>query len=149
MFDPSDNYVPRKRVRKNDLPQPESPVGSSSAKLETVVPKSPAKSEGLSDNNNGNVAKPRLALSPTIATKQTTGQTYRPKVLGSGPSTEAARLAGTADGTLETASARKHDFKREPNCDMCHKVEQQRRGFKLIDCSSCAFRGISNSLITY
>lgn len=149
MFDPSDNYVPRKRVRKNDLPQPESPVGSSSAKLEAVVPKSPAKSDGLSDNNNGSVAKPRLALSPTIATKQTTGHTYRPKVLGSGPSTEAARLVGTAGGNMEPASPRKHDFKREPNCDMCHKVEQQRRGFKLIDCSSCAFRGILNPLIHY
>lgn len=142
MFDPSDNYVPRKRIRKNDLQQPESPQGSSSVKLEPVIPKSPVKSDGLNDNNNENVTKSRLTLSPVIITKPTAGHTYRPKVLGSGPSTEVARLSGTAGGTLEPAAARKHDFKREPNCDMCHKVEQQRRGFKLIDCSSCAFRGI-------
>lgn len=145
VFDPSDNYVPRKRVRKTDLPLPETSVSSSSVKSEAVVPKSPAKSDGLSDSNNGIVSKPRSAPSPTGA-KQSTGLTYRPKVLGSGPSIEGARLAGLPGTSLDTVPARKYDFKREPNCDMCHKVEQQRRGFKLIDCSNCAFRAHSKCL---
>lgn len=92
VFDPSDLYVPRKRVRKSDLAAEVATVSASptTAKVEPVPPESPSSDAG------------RVA-------------TFTP-----------------------TSPVR--------NCDMCHKVEQQRRGFKLIDCSNCAFRAHSKCL---
>lgn len=158
VFDPSDNYIPRKRVRKADLALSEPPVGSSSSKSDNQIPKSPSKSDASAESsNNGTGTKSRLTLSP--ATVSTTTSYNRPKVLGGGPSSsslsssssEAARLAGSAGGVagslaLTSGGGSVGAIKREPNCDMCHKVEQQRRGFKLIDCSNCSFRAHSKCL---
>ncbi|XP_062536720.1 zinc finger protein dpff-1 [Armigeres subalbatus] len=157
VFDPSDNYVPRKRVRKADLPSSEPPVGSS--KSENLISRSPSKSDGPA-TDNGTVPKLRLTLSPAsvTTTKQIsatllTTSYSRPKVLGGGPSSSSSSTSDALAGGLSEPggsgnTVRKHDFiiKREPNCDMCHKVEQQRRGFKLIDCPSCAFRAHSKCL---
>uniref|UniRef100_A0A1Q3F1R9 Putative sterile alpha motif protein n=1 Tax=Culex tarsalis TaxID=7177 RepID=A0A1Q3F1R9_CULTA len=140
VFDPSDNYVPRKRVRKSDLAaEIAAVIGASppSAKTEQVPPKSPAKLEKpVQESNNGSNAaiKPRLTQSPVALAK--------PKVLGSGPSSSTSSSA--LDGVGRVATSTPTSPVR--NCDMCHKVEQLRRGFKLIDCSICAFRAHSKCL---
>lgn len=137
MFDPSDNYVPRKRVRKSDLAaEIAAVIGASptSSKTESVPPKSPTKldkpvesSSSNSSNGSNAVVKPRLTQSPVALPK--------PKVLGSGPSSSSSSVDGVGRVATSTPTSPVR------NCDMCHKVEQLRRGFKLIDCSNCAFRG--------
>lgn len=153
VFDPSDNYIPRKRVRKADLLPSDSPVGPYSSKLDHLVPKSPSKSDTPMTADGNVMMKSRPTLSPatlSVASKQITTSYSRPKVLGGGPSSmsssssDATRLAGSAGGGNSGLTVT--GIKREPNCDMCHKVEQQRRGFKLVDCCSCAFRAHSKCL---
>ncbi|EDS38204.1 conserved hypothetical protein [Culex quinquefasciatus] len=141
VFDPSDNYVPRKRVRKSDLAaEIAAVIGASptSSKTESVPSKSPTKLEkpvesSSSNSSNGSnaVVKPRLSQSPVALPK--------PKVLGNGPSSSSSvNGVGRVATSTPTSPVR--------NCDMCHKVEQLRRGFKLIDCSNCAFRAHSKCL---
>ncbi|XP_058811429.1 uncharacterized protein LOC131676374 [Topomyia yanbarensis] len=143
VFDPSDHYVPRKRLRKPESSSSETPAGMVSSKPDTATSQSPLKPDKNGDNATTTVAKPRLPLSPTVA--KTT--TYKPKVFGPiSPPEGGVRLTGSSSGEAAVISTQKQEFKREPICDMCHKVGQLRRGFKLIDCSSCAFRAHSKCL---
>lgn len=125
------------------LPQAPKPLAA--------IPKSPAKHDKNHDNNiNGSVtgAKSRVSLSPSF-TKQPANHNMKTKILGSSLSPELERLAGTSNDSSVAKVAHKQDIKREPYCDMCHKVEQQRRGFKFIDCLSCAFRGTSHRFVLF
>ncbi|XP_055587794.1 uncharacterized protein LOC129740208 [Uranotaenia lowii] len=148
VFDPSDNYVPRKRVRKSDANATDGPG-------EPGLPKSPVKfTEKLASdsvNNEANSANNnnKTRLMPTSSSSQNPKPNsgipsgYRNKILCSSPPEPGS--AGSSGGVAVTGGARQ-EFKREPTCDMCHKVEQLRRGFKLIDCSNCPFRAHSRCL---
>ncbi|XP_055615892.1 integrator complex subunit 12 [Toxorhynchites rutilus septentrionalis] len=149
VFDPSDNYVPRKRVRKSDVAPTEACTLVQPTKFQPIATKSPVKVEKNHDNNsNGSLSAPksRASLSPSFM-KQSPSHNHKTKILGSASSPELERLAGPSNDSSAVASAtHKQDIKREPYCDMCHKIEQQRRGFKLIDCLSCSFRAHSKCL---
>ncbi|XP_058442664.1 zinc finger protein dpff-1 [Malaya genurostris] len=142
VFDPSDHYIPRKRLRKPETSSLENPVVMMPGKPETIGLQSPVKPARNTDNGASDVAKPRLSLSPLVSTKTSN---YKPKVFGS-MSPESGRLVGSSCGNVSLITTQKQEFKREPICDMCHKIGQLRRGFKLIDCSSCAFRAHSKCL---
>ncbi|XP_053698337.1 zinc finger protein dpff-1 [Sabethes cyaneus] len=147
VFDPSDHYVPRKRVRKTEInPAESSGVSTTASKLNDNIPKSPLKTDKAGEVSSG--SKSRLTLSPAvIPPKNSIISTYKPKVFGpSSPPEGSSRLHATSSGN---GAIRKQEFKREPVCDMCHKAEQQRRGFKLIDCSNCAFRAHSKCLCAH
>ncbi|XP_055526048.1 uncharacterized protein LOC129718881 isoform X1 [Wyeomyia smithii] len=146
VFDPSDHYIPRKRVRKpesslNDHPGP-TVLGS---RIDGNPSKSPIKADKNGESSLG--TKSRLSLSPSVAPKSNIVSTYKPKVFGPTPPTEGSSRPHVASSGM--GSTRKQEFKREPVCDMCHKAEQQRRGFKLIDCSNCAFRAHSKCLCAH